>query len=115
MRTGAQSTEESFGPVAQLVDVPVGELIGVTRSDGERICLANVDGEILAVSDTCTHQDFSLCQGTLLPNAIIECAWHGARFSLHSGKALRPPAETPLPVYSVRVVDGAILVGGRKP
>lgn len=115
MRTGAQSTEESFEPVAQLVDVPVGELIGVTRSDGERICLANVDGEILAVSDTCTHQDFSLCQGTLLPDAIIECAWHGARFSLHSGKALRPPAETPLPVYSVRVDDGAILLGGRKP
>jgi len=115
MRTGSHSTEENFEPVAHLADVPAGELVGVTRSDGERICLANVDGEIIAVSDTCTHQDFSLCQGTLLPDATIECAWHGARFSLRSGKALRAPAETPLPVYRVRVVNGAILVGRRKP
>lgn len=100
--------------MARLADVPAGELVGVAKSDGERICLANVDGEIMAVSDICTHQDFSLCQGTLLPDATIECAWHGARFSLRSGKPLRFPAETSLPVFQVRVVNGAILVGGRK-
>ena len=115
MQTSPLTMEENFEPVARLMDVPEGELLGVAKSDGERICLANVGGEIMAVSDTCTHQDFSLCQGTLLPDATIECAWHGARFSLRSGKVLRMPAETRLPVYQVRVINGAILVGGLKP
>ena len=114
MHASERSTDEDFEPLARLIDVPVGELVGVAKSNGERICLANVGGEIMAVSDMCTHQDFSLCQGTLLPNATIECAWHGARFSLRSGEALRLPAETPLPVYEVRVVNGSILVGRRK-
>ncbi len=114
MQASKRSTEEDFEPVARLMDVPVGELVGVAKSDGERICLANVNGEIMAVSDMCTHQDFSLCPGTLLPDATIECAWHGARFSLRNGRALRAPAELALPVYQVRVVNGAILVGGRK-
>ncbi|MGI9076284.1 MAG: Rieske (2Fe-2S) protein [Gemmatimonadaceae bacterium] len=114
MQKSSRSRQEDFEPVARLMDVPVGALVGVAKLDGERICLANVDGEIMAVSDICTHQEFSLCQGTLLPNATIECAWHGARFSLRSGKALRTPAEASLPVYQVRVINGAILVGGRR-
>lgn len=108
------SAQEQFEIVARIEDIPVGDLLGVAKSNGERICLANVDGEIIAVSDVCTHQDFSLCQGTLLPGAAIECAWHGARFSLRTGKVLRMPAESPLPVYHVRIENGNVLVGGTR-
>ena len=103
-----------FEFVAHVEDVPDGELLRVERADGEPVCLANVAGEILAVSDVCTHQDFPMSSGALLPDGTIECAWHGARFDCRTGAVRFPPADEPLPVYEVRVTDGKIYVGGRK-
>ena len=100
--------------VAHVDDVPEGELLRVERGDGEPVCLANLGGEIVAVSDTCTHQDFPLSMGALLPDGTIECAWHGARFDCRTGAVRRLPADEPLPVYDVRVRDGAIYVGPRR-
>ncbi|MEJ7810152.1 MAG: non-heme iron oxygenase ferredoxin subunit [Gemmatimonadaceae bacterium] len=104
----------SYEPVARLDDLPPGTLLAVETAAGEKICLANVDGEIVAVSDTCTHQDFPMSQGTLLPRGVIECAWHGARFDCRSGKVLHMPADEPLPTYRVTVRDGEVFVGERK-
>jgi len=39
------------------------------------------------------------------------CAWHGARFDLDSGRAVRLPAIKPVATFEVRVEDGEILVG----
>jgi len=105
---------DDFEFVADLDDVPEGELLRVERSDGEPICLANLAGEILAVSDVCTHQDFPMSSGALLPDGTIECAWHGARFDCRTGAVRFPPADEPLPVYHVRVADGKIYVGPRR-
>ena len=103
-----------FDFVADLGDVPDGELVRVARADGEPICLANLGGEILAVSDVCTHQDFPMSSGALLADGTIECAWHGARFDCRTGAVRFPPADEPLPVYDVRVSEGRIYVGPRK-
>ena len=103
-----------FELVAHVADVPEGELLRVERADGEAICLANLGGEILAVSDVCTHQDFPMSSGALRPDGTIECAWHGARFDCRTGAVRFPPADEPLPVFAVRVADGKIYVGGRK-
>ena len=100
--------------VARVNDVREGELLRVERADGEPICLANLGGEILAVSDVCTHQDFPMSSGALLPDGTIECAWHGARFDCRTGAVRFPPAYDPLPVYEVQVVEGKVYVGGRK-
>ncbi|MDQ3697427.1 MAG: non-heme iron oxygenase ferredoxin subunit [Gemmatimonadota bacterium] len=105
----------AFEPLARLDDVPEGGLVPVVRSDGTRICLINLAGEVHAVSDVCTHQEFPMSQGTLLWNGMIECAWHGARFDCRTGAAMYPPADEPLPRYEVRVENGTIFVGGRKP
>lgn len=99
--------------VATLAEVPPGSLRAVTLSTGERVCLANVDGRIHALSDVCTHQEFAMSNGALLPGGVIECAWHGAQFDCRSGAVKRFPATEPLPVYAVKVEDGAIWVGAR--
>jgi nitrite reductase/ring-hydroxylating ferredoxin subunit len=96
--------------VAEVDDVPPGALKPIVLPSGARVCLANVDGEILAVRDVCSHQAFPLSEGTLLPGGIIECAWHGARFDCRSGAALTPPAEEPIARYAVTVRDGGIYV-----
>jgi 3-phenylpropionate/trans-cinnamate dioxygenase ferredoxin subunit len=97
-------------PVARLSDVAPGSLVSVVLPSGTRVCLANVDGEIMAVRDVCSHQAFPLSEGTLLPGGVIECAWHGARFDCRSGEAVAPPADEPVPRHRVSVRDGEIFV-----
>jgi nitrite reductase/ring-hydroxylating ferredoxin subunit len=103
-----------FEFVARIEDVPPDDLLGVETARGERICLVNCGGEVLALADNCTHQEFPMSSGVVLGGCVIECAWHGARFDCRTGRVLKGPAEEPLPTYEVKVVDGEIFVGGRK-
>jgi len=101
-------TTGEFVRVASLDEVPPGTVLGVEVGE-ERICLANVDGEVYALADSCTHQEFPLSAG-LLEEDQLECAWHGARFEVSSGRALCLPAIRPVKTYDVKLEDGAILV-----
>lgn len=99
----------------RLEDLPPGSMLSVAMEDGTRVCLVNVDGEVRAVSDVCTHQGYSMSSGTLLVGGRIECAWHGTVFDCGSGAVERGPATEPLAVYAVKVEDGLIHVGERLP
>lgn len=106
---------DAFVRVATLDDVPPGKVLGVVAA-GRRICLANVDGTVYAVQDNCTHKDFPLSAGMLdVEEASIECAWHGARFDLATGRALALPAFRPVKTYEVKVEDGEIYVAIDQP
>ena len=106
--------QSAFHRAAALEDVPDGMMLSVQLETGERVCLYNFRGEIGAVSDTCPHQDFPMCDGTLLGDGTIECAWHGARFDRITGDVRRHPATDPLTVYYVDIRDGHVFVGPRK-
>jgi 3-phenylpropionate/trans-cinnamate dioxygenase ferredoxin component len=95
--------------VASVDELPPGTLKSV-ELDGFSICLANADGEIYAVRDNCSHRDFPLSEGSLHGGATLECAWHGARFDLKTGKALRLPAIKPVKTYEVVVEAGEISI-----
>jgi 3-phenylpropionate/trans-cinnamate dioxygenase ferredoxin component len=97
-----------FVRVASLDAVPPGTLLGV-EVGGHRVCLANAAGEICAFRNNCSHKDFPLDAGTL-EDGQVTCAWHGARFDVRTGRALRLPAIKPIPTYEVKVEDGAIYV-----
>jgi nitrite reductase/ring-hydroxylating ferredoxin subunit len=99
--------------VADVAELPPGSLKAVTLASGERVCLVNVDGKVHALSNVCTHQEFAMSDGALLPGGVIECAWHGARFDCRTGAVKRFPATDPLPVYAVKIEDGVIWVGAR--
>ena len=102
------SGARSLVDVAALEELPPGGTLQV-EVDGRPICLANVDGEVLAVHDVCTHALESLCGGWLEGDSI-ECPRHGAQFSLRTGEVLTPPASQPLPTFPVEVRDGRVLV-----
>lgn len=97
-----------FVQVARLDDIAPGELLRVEVA-GRLICLANVDGEVYAVDDDCTHISGPLDQGEL-EGCVLTCPLHLARFDVRTGKVLRGPARDDLPTYSVRVEGGNILV-----
>ncbi|MGD9697240.1 MAG: non-heme iron oxygenase ferredoxin subunit [Thermoleophilia bacterium] len=94
--------------VAAVADLAPGEPHLVTIDDVP-VCIVNVDGEILAVHDICTHALESL-SGGWVEGDTIECPRHGALFSLRSGDALTPPASRPLPTFDVEVRDGRVLL-----
>ena len=76
--------------------------------DGDTpILVVNVDGEMYAVEDRCTHEDFEL-SAARADGGRIECVLHGAKFDLRSGDATCAPAYTPVAKFPVRIVDGAI-------
>ena len=77
---------------------------------GRRILLANVQGRICAVDDTCTHEEASLSTG-VLKGELVKCPLHGSRFNVCTGKALEEPAEEDLRTYPVRLEGARILVG----
>jgi nitrite reductase/ring-hydroxylating ferredoxin subunit len=54
--------------------------------DGLRICLVLRNGELLAVSDKCTHNGESLSKGRVNHLGEIVCPWHGQRFNLRTGR-----------------------------
>jgi 3-phenylpropionate/trans-cinnamate dioxygenase ferredoxin component len=104
----ASQPAAGFVRVAGEADVPPNTLLQVEVGD-MKICLANADGHIYAFRDNCTHRDFPLSSGEL-EGGTVECAWHGARFDVKSGRATQLPAIKPVRTYEVRVEDGDILV-----
>lgn len=104
----------AFERVVVDTDLTEGSLLGAELSSGARVCLARVNGEVFAVSDICSHAEFSMSEGDVDSDYIIECALHGARYDLRTGDVVGPPAESGLPTYEVKVEDGGIWVGARK-
>ena len=77
--------------------------------DQRPVLLANVEGTVVAVADTCTHEDASLSGGAL-DGVYIRCPLHGSRFCLLNGKAVDDPAEIDLETFPIKIEHGRILI-----
>ena len=89
-------------------DLAEGEVIGVEVA-GHSIALYDVDGNLFATDNICTHAYACLSDGWL-DGEVIECPLHAARFDIRSGKVLDPPATEDLKTYPVRIFDDEIQV-----
>ena len=94
--------------VADLNDCPPGSLLDVDAGQ-ETIVLANVDGDLYALQNRCSHQDLPLSDGEL-DGDHLECLYHGARFDVCTGKAKALPAIKPVETYAVEVRGQGIFV-----
>jgi 3-phenylpropionate/trans-cinnamate dioxygenase ferredoxin subunit len=93
--------------VGRLEDIPLGEAVRVEAE--VPIAVFNVEGELLAIDDTCTHQDASLADGWL-EGCRVECPLHAACFDLRTGMPSGPPAKMPVRTHEVVVEDGLVYV-----
>jgi 3-phenylpropionate/trans-cinnamate dioxygenase ferredoxin component len=93
--------------VGRVEDIPLGESVRVEAD--VPIAVFNVDGELLAIDDTCTHQDASLADGWL-EGCAVECPLHAACFDLRTGMPSGPPAKMPVRTHEVVVADGLVHV-----
>jgi nitrite reductase/ring-hydroxylating ferredoxin subunit len=99
---------EHFVTVAKEGFLEPGELMYV-EVDDEPVCLINLDGELHALSDICTHEEASLSDGTIEGDEI-ECPLHGGVFDIRTGEPRAFPVVVATEKYAVRIHDGEIQV-----
>jgi 3-phenylpropionate/trans-cinnamate dioxygenase ferredoxin component len=105
-----------FVKTARIADIPPGSVLRVEHG-GDAILVANLDGSLYAISDTCTHRGGTLSQGTI-KDGIVTCPRHGSRFDVRTGKNMLGPKvllvrgkTDDVKSYPVKVEGDDILVG----
>jgi Fe-S cluster biogenesis protein NfuA/nitrite reductase/ring-hydroxylating ferredoxin subunit len=118
----AEEVEEPAGPkLLQIEDLrrPVfedagaagdpGELRAV-ETDGVKVLLANVGGEVYAFRNGCAVDGLPLEGGRLTGEGVLVCPWHNCAYDARSGKRIDEPGEAGLPVVPVALQDGSVRV-----
>ena len=94
--------------VCSVHDLPEGSCFSADAG-GENVLLVNVEGELHAISNICSHDYAELSDGEL-DGVEIVCPLHLARFDVRTGEVMAPPAYEALQVFPVQVVDGNVQV-----
>lgn len=89
-------------------DLPAGGIKGV-ELDGAPILIANVGGEIYAVSNRCGESPLPL-EFSRLDGPILVCSWHSCQYDVRSGARVDAGAGDRLRVYPVKLDSGMIQV-----
>ena len=77
--------------------------------EGTAVAVANVDGQLYAVDDACTHAWCSLAEGEL-NGTTVTCLCHWSQFDVRTGQVLQGPADEPVRSRAVSDDGGALLV-----
>lgn len=99
---------EQWIDAAALDAVPEGDVIGI-RIAGKEIALYEVEGEIYATDNLCTHGAARMSDG-FLEGREIECPLHQGRFDVCSGKALCAPLTENIRTYPVRIENLRVML-----
>ena len=96
--------------IGALEDFVSGEARQVRVND-RVLVVVRIESDVYVLDDRCSHEEFSLALGEVIVETCeIECARHGAMFSLKDGEPLSLPATRPVAHYDVRQVDGRVQV-----
>ena len=81
------------------------------RVDGRVLVVVRIDDAVYVLDDRCSHEDFSLAEGEVnVATCEIECARHGAMFSLKDGEPKSFPATRAVAHYEVEMKNGRLEV-----
>ncbi|NIP71775.1 MAG: non-heme iron oxygenase ferredoxin subunit [Gammaproteobacteria bacterium] len=89
-------------------EIPCGGYRVVDVNDDE-VAVFNIDGELHAIEDVCTHDGGELTGGEREGYEVI-CPRHGARFDVRTGAVTAPPAYEPVHKFPARVHEGRIQI-----
>jgi nitrite reductase/ring-hydroxylating ferredoxin subunit/uncharacterized membrane protein len=108
-----QETSITAEPGQPAVVAREGELepnqMKLVRLNGKRIVLARTEKGYTAFDDRCTHKGGPLADGALAEGSVT-CPWHGSQFDVTTGAVKSGPAQHPIHVYPVDVVNGEVRV-----
>ena len=72
------------------------------------ICVANVNGTIMAMDNVCLHRGGPLGQGMIEGDKLI-CPWHGWQYDPKTGQAVHNP-NARVAVYPIKIEGGDVMV-----
>jgi len=96
-----------FVRTAKVGELPPGT-VREFQIEGRAVALANVEGKIYAINNTCLHRGGPLGQGTL-EGKVVTCPWHGWQFDVTTGKVVANP-QAGVDCYGVEVRGEDIFV-----
>jgi naphthalene 1,2-dioxygenase ferredoxin component len=88
--------------------VPEADVTSV-YADGKEIALYEVEGEIFATDNLCTHGAGRMSDG-FFDGREIECPLHQGRFDVCTGQAMCAPLTDNIRVYPVRIENKRVFV-----
>src|ERR687898_2988918 len=94
--------------VCPLEELPPGT-VRIVRAGELAIGVYNLDGELYAIEDRCSHDAGPLAEGPFdAGTCTVECPRHGSLFALTSGRPKTLPAYQPVETYPVTIEDDTI-------
>ena len=99
-------SDSQWTDAVPLDGVPTDDVIGVNVY-GRDIALYNVEGEIYATDNICTHGHARLCEG-FLEGHEIECPLHQGRFDVRNGAPMCAPLTEAIRSYPVKIEAGRV-------
>ncbi len=97
--------------MGRLTDFPIGSLSKVSVG-GQDILIANLNGSLFGIANTCTHRGGPLNEGEL-EGSTVTCPWHGGQFDVKTGKVVGPPPMRDEASFDVRVEGDEVLLKRR--
>ena len=94
--------------VGQVSDLGPGK-IKATQVGSEYVAVTQVDGQVYAFDDTCSHAACSISPGEV-EDYLAPCYCHGALFDVRTGAAVQGPAGRPVQTFPVKVEGDDVLV-----
>jgi nitrite reductase/ring-hydroxylating ferredoxin subunit/uncharacterized membrane protein len=104
---------EGSAEVGASTDFPEGELRRVDAR-GMPVLLVRRGGQLLAISNTCSHAGGPLDEGSL-DGTVVTCPWHGSRFDVRTGRVCGGPATFSQPALHVVEAGGRVSVALAEP
>lgn len=99
----------NFKKIGTTAELPVGQRLTVELEGNLYIVAFNIDGELYAIEDYCSHQDYELSTGEL-DGYCIECNYHGAKFDVRDGSVKALPASKPIVTLPIKVEGDNLMV-----
>ncbi|BEP52277.1 non-heme iron oxygenase ferredoxin subunit [Variovorax paradoxus] len=101
-------SDSQWTEAAAVDEVPADDVVGM-QVGGRDIALYNVDGQIYATDNVCTHGHARLCEG-FLEGHEIECPLHQGKFDVRNGKPICAPVTEAIRSYPVRIEAGRVFL-----
>jgi 3-phenylpropionate/trans-cinnamate dioxygenase ferredoxin component len=96
--------------VATLDEFPPGS-VKIVNAGSITVGVYNLNGELFALEDRCSHDDGPLCEGDFdAEDGYAVCPRHGSHIDIRTGAALTLPAVFPVDTFRVVVEDGMVKV-----
>jgi 3-phenylpropionate/trans-cinnamate dioxygenase ferredoxin subunit len=96
--------------VAPLDEFPPGS-VKIVRAGEIAVGVYNLNGELFAIEDRCSHDNGPLAEGDFDPDeGVAICPRHGAHIDIRTGRPLSLPAVLPVETFPVLVEDGIVKV-----